>query len=190
MKKLVITLAGVAFATYVQAAAIRWQTGNLVDHTGAGLSRSELYTAQVFFYSDATGTTDISAGFAGTLTDSTADKNGGYFATTKNSGIESGTYYAKVVITGNADGAGEGWTLTSDIGEFTYNSASQSQLTINFSSGLNMGGNSLLDNSGENYGWTKVGGDTGGGTDGVPEPTSGLLLLIGAAGLALRRKQK
>ena len=33
-----------------------------------------------------------------------------------------------------------------------------------------------------------VGGGSGGG-ESVPEPTSGLLMLIGAAGLALRRKR-
>jgi len=35
--------------------------------------------------------------------------------------------------------------------------------------------------------WSNVGG---GGSGGVPEPTSGLLLLVGGAMLALRRKQK
>ena len=35
--------------------------------------------------------------------------------------------------------------------------------------------------------WTTIGG---GGTDPLPEPTSGLLLLVGGAVLALRRKQK
>ena len=34
------------------------------------------------------------------------------------------------------------------------------------------------------------GGGSGGGTDPLPEPTSGLLLLVGGAVLALRRKQK
>ena len=34
------------------------------------------------------------------------------------------------------------------------------------------------------------GSTTGGGSSGVPEPTSGLLLLVGAGMLALRRKQK
>ena len=41
-------------------------------------------------------------------------------------------------------------------------------------------------------GWTAVGGGSGGGGGGggstIPEPTSGLLLLLGVAGLALRRK--
>lgn len=35
-----------------------------------------------------------------------------------------------------------------------------------------------------------TGGGSGGGTDPLPEPTSGLLLLVGGAVLALRRKQK
>ena len=37
--------------------------------------------------------------------------------------------------------------------------------------------------------WKTVGGGSSGGGD-VPEPTSGLLLLVGGAMLALRRKQK
>ena len=36
---------------------------------------------------------------------------------------------------------------------------------------------------------TMTAGGGGGGSGGVPEPTSGLLLLLGVAGLALRRKQ-
>ena len=34
-----------------------------------------------------------------------------------------------------------------------------------------------------------AGGEGGGGSGAVPEPTSGLLMLLGVAGLALRRKQ-
>ena len=42
-----------------------------------------------------------------------------------------------------------------------------------------------------NTSWSSFGaGGGGGGSGGVPEPTSGLLLLVGAGMLALRRKQK
>ncbi len=37
-------------------------------------------------------------------------------------------------------------------------------------------------------GWTAAGGGGGGGGSTIPEPTSGLLLLLGVAGLALKRK--
>ena len=45
----------------------------------------------------------------------------------------------------------------------------------------------MLDASGNNYmgQWSTM---TAGGSEGVPEPTSGLLLLVGLAGLALKRK--
>ena len=45
----------------------------------------------------------------------------------------------------------------------------------------------FLDESGNNYmgQWSTM---TAGGGEGVPEPTSGLLLLVGLAGLALKRK--
>lgn len=42
--------------------------------------------------------------------------------------------------------------------------------------------------TGDYTAWSTGGG--GGGSGGVPEPTSGLLLLVGAGMLALRRKQK
>ena len=38
--------------------------------------------------------------------------------------------------------------------------------------------------------WTQITASSSGGTTPVPEPTSGLLLLVGGAMIALRRKQK
>ena len=48
----------------------------------------------------------------------------------------------------------------------------------------------LSDDSGVSSMTWKPGGVAGGSSGGIPEPTSGLLLLVGGAMLALRRKQK
>ncbi len=187
MKKLMIMFVAMAMAVCANAASVTWVSGGLVDHTGTLLAKSADYTAQVYFFADAFGTTDISTDFAGTLTVSKSTKMGIYSENTKSTGIASGTYYAQLMITGNEGGAGEGWSLTSEIASFTYDATKTTNHTINFLDGTGFDtATEKYSNSGINYGWVKAGG----GTDGVPEPTSGLLLLVGMGALALRRKQK
>ena len=74
------------------------------------------------------------------------------------------------VIFNNSDYAKADYAYVSDIGSGTTGSEGQ-PTQINFD----------MTNSYDPSGWTKV--------EGVPEPTSGLLLLLGVAGLALRRRR-
>ena len=68
----------------------------------------------------------------------------------------------------------DGRKYTSDIGSFTVAQGATASPKINFTTGNAMGGSSLIGKM--EY-------------SGVPEPTSGLLVLLGVAGLALRRRR-
>ena len=177
MKKLLIAAAIVCAAVISQAAAVSWSSGNLTDHTGVAgsLKNSTAYTATLYIFSDAEGKTDVTSTFgSGTqITSSTASKNGAYTGKTKDTGIASGTYYAQLVI------ANSEWTLTSDLAAFTYDADAVSNKSITFLSGAGFDtATAKIHLGGTNNGWQAV-----------PEPTSGLLLLLGVAGLALKRKR-
>ena len=177
MKKLMVVIVAIAMAVAANAAAVSWSSGNLTDHTGVAgsLKNSTAYTATLYIFSDSAGTTDVTSTFGSgaQISDSTASKNGEFSGTTKDSGITSGTYYAQLVI------ANSEWTLTSDLAAFTYDADAVSNKSLNFLSGAGFDTVSAkLHVGGANNGWQSV-----------PEPTSGLLMLLGVAGLALRRRR-
>ena len=171
MKKLTILAAIVCVAGFANAAAIDWSTGNLVDHSGTILNKSTAYTATVYFYSDNLGTVDVSSSFGATLSESTSTKRGEYSNTISAPTAATGTYYTKVIIQNSE------WSLESDLVSFAWDADKISASSINYQTGNGLGA-IALNNSGTNYGWQSV-----------PEPTSGLLLLLGMAGLALRRRR-
>ncbi len=177
MKKIMVVAAAFAMALSVNAAAVTWNSGNLTDHTGVAdsLKNATAYTATLYIFSDSAGNNDVTSTFgSGTqISDTSATKNGAYSGTTKDTGIASGTYYAKLVI------ANSEWTLTSDLAAFTYDADAVSAKSINFLSGAGFNDvTAKIHLGGTNNGWQAV-----------PEPTSGLLLLLGVAGLALKRKR-
>lgn len=165
MRKLILLAVGLALTSMANAAAVKWQATAIKDINGNSIgakAESAGWSAVCTIYA-ADGSTVI-----GTSTDKTA-------AMSKFDGSVDGTavdttYYAQLVITDD-----KGNTITSEKAQFTTDSAAEYG-PLNFSTG----GNFATSGAKINYasGWAAA-----------PEPTSGLLLLLGMAGLALKRKR-
>lgn len=173
MKKLVMLFAVLAMAIATQAAAIKWNTGTaangFVDSNGNALTAASTgYTIALTLW-DSTGNTILAQEGPTALTFGVTGGASGQMTYTA---AASTTYYLQAVLT-----ADNGATLTSEKASFTT-PASGAKI-LNLTTGANF--------SSATAKWDPAGSWTGGD---VPEPTSGLLLLIGGAMLALRRKQK
>ena len=164
MKKMMIAVAVCAIAAVSQAAAVSWSTTTVKDINGNAIgakAESAGWTAVCTLYTDA-GITVF-----GTDTDKSAamSKFSGEF-----SGTATGTdYWAKLVITDD-----KGNTVESELAKFTTDSGAT--YSVNFTTGAGFATSSAKINYAGD--WVAA-----------PEPTSGLLLLLGVAGLALKRKR-
>ena len=187
MKKMMIVLAAIAMASATQAAVVKWSTGALKLPDGSTSMTASNVT--LYFYAEnvadpwaskATpsgegdavtyaiagstgfGSKTVSKGSA-TITPSTTYSNGD-------------TAYSAVILWYDADGNGTvnvGDSYMTGVGSYTLTS------DVNVTKSVVMGS------------WTQITSSSGGGGDsGAPEPTSGILLLVGAGILGLRRKQK
>lgn len=192
MKKLIIACVAVAIAAVVQAASINWTISNVyspADSTAkvatgtmsawlfvtanttdvSGIPITTLAAVQsVLDSGDLTGLSSLAAAHG------TNSSEGMFTGATGLEGFSSGSLTAFAVVVDSTDlasaqnyflasgGAGKTATFTSATGAKML--AFGSQATITQAAG----------------GWTATA---------VPEPTSGLLLLLGMAGLALRRKR-
>ena len=163
MKKLVLALAVIGAAIASQAAAVSWSATSVKDITGASAKNVTGWSVVCTIYA-ADGTTVV-----GTSMDDASNAMSKFNGTIDGT-ANNATYYAQLVFT---DAAGN--TLTSDKAMFTTDS-SATYGEINFTTGAKFA-----------EATAKV--DYAGGWVAAPEPTSGLLLLLGVAGLALRRKQ-
>ena len=179
MKRVLITLAVAFCAVCANAAvALSWTvnsfTGPSGDSSKTGTAYSDLYTATLAVYTDSSLTTAVSGlGGEGKTYSSAVNKKGKILGETEAviTGTASGTTYWAVITLATQDGD---YTYTTDVKEFTYSSDDLTSPDLTFSGPTSK------------TMWVST---SGGGGD-VPEPTSGLLLLVGGAMLALRRKQK
>ena len=194
MKKLMIAAAVVCSAVFAHAATVNWSFGNIagVGDGGNGWSDEGLtgnVSVQLII-----GTT-LSEGVIGSTvydTTTTVTFDGGYAYPDglDISGMANDTpYYSQIILT-----SGES-TLKSGIYEIQATTLEGGETYPNWGfageeAGIYAAGDgelSGLSTFDATYGAFAAAGWTGGTP--VPEPTSGLLMLLGMAGLALKRKR-
>ena len=163
MKKLILTLAIGCMAAIAQASAVNWTLTQIKGMDGNLIgATSGTYKALVTFY-DAEGAAISEATSSANSSNAMSGMSGSW-----SGAAISTTYYADIVITDSA-----GNTLSSEKAKFTTSAAAT--YSINFSNGTGFADRTAKVDYGA---WQSV-----------PEPTSGLLLLLGMAGLALKRKR-
>lgn len=177
MKKLILSVAIAAIAGIASAASVNWNTGALkninADGTWSSTAASSsvgVWLATATFYTDNAGTmggvaTDINLGLTdNSINDMTSALNG----SAKTAAVS--TYYWIVLeLSYKANATAEAQTLTLD--PYRFQTVATGNTALNFTT---LG---LLDNT---HSFSPAA---------VPEPTSGLLLLLGVAGMALRRRR-
>ena len=179
-----IALATVAMAVAANAASVIWQSGGVLDPNGDVANKS--VTAYLWVI-DATTYDTLSANTTGkAMSDAVyaayGSKTGDAYATktTTKKGVADLTDDSKDYAAGNSAyaailytyGSGDDLQYMGNVGKVTLESA------MDASSGYMS--QSLLGTTSTAPAWS---------TAAVPEPTSGLLLLLGMAGLALKRKR-
>ena len=165
MKKMLIAVCAIALAAVAQAATVNWSATGLTDRNGTAVKTSDLFTScsVVAYFYDASGETLLATVDNGTFTQSLGSFKGSWTGSATTT-----SYMAEMVITDK-----DGYTLTSD--KAAFQTSASATYSINFGLGT---------------GFTdKTSKFSSASWQAVPEPTSGLLLLLGMAGLALKRKR-
>ena len=175
MKKLMIMLAAVISATVVNAAACNWSgAGVALQATTDVAANYSIYLLDASVTDAATMAGYLSNGDTSYLTAATVQTT---------AGVAVGTTAARWVMNGFGDyTAGDSYTYYTVIFNNSIDDATHYMITaektaqVPSSGALTMGFGTQASNS-----WNTMAA--------VPEPTSGLLMLVGLAGLALRRRR-
>lgn len=183
MKKLMIAAAAVMFSIAANAAIASWMVGFINEATDEGgwgttaLNTTTGYDVTLSIYSDAAMETLVTSSTATDWTDGVAAAETGDVL---NNSSET-TYYGKLIVT-HGDQTLESQSFqftTSTLDDYSYLTIANDGPTVEGISKIGGG-----DFAGDTYG-----AFTATGWSPVPEPTSGLLMLLGMAGLALRRRR-
>ena len=184
-----IALATVAFAAVTQAASIDWSVGKNSWTLDSGSYASAGYT--VYLINGATALDTIAAAINSTTGAFDADQSWVFgssvtanakgtvsLATATTDKLTRGTSYdfSVLMIDAGAEG-GPKYMVSDTFTQAAYLSGTDEAASIAFTSDL-LGANALTASATAANGWAAV-----------PEPTSGLLMLLGMAGLALRRRR-
>ena len=164
MKKLIIVAAVAIVATVTQAASFAWKTSGIKAVEGTGtITCSAILTAY------AAGTDTVIGTWNGDIVNGVLNGSSSGLTISSDSFAGGSKYDFIFVATTTVDGQEYEWTLTLKTGTAQATSTpSLSWFAANHTTGEGINAN----------GWAAV-----------PEPTSGLLMLLGMAGLALRRKR-
>ena len=174
MKKLIIAFAVMAIAIVANAATVKWTVGNVyVPDTTTKAENYLVYFVSSSDYSLANATTDLESGDAS-------------FVTTHGqaSGLTGSTGMASSTITTEAANS-ETWTgYLVVFNAATAADATLAYITTEVSKATGATGQTA------NLAFTSnAASQNAANWHAVPEPTSGLLMLVGLAGLALRRRR-
>lgn len=184
MKKLMIALVAVAMAAGVRAASVEWggATSNAAFDNGiaAGSTAYLIFSTAAFSPAAATsinptaGTTDNGGTVVSTYTTTAADMAAWNFVSNYESADldKINGYYGIMLVDAAGDANKASWMY---VGQISGATATSSGLKAQFNT--DWATNDTLNMNGYNA------------TVAVPEPTSGLLLILGMAGLALRRRR-
>ena len=174
MKKLMIMLCAVSVGFCAQAASVNWATGYITGTNGALADDNDYdygwtYSAVFQVFADDAGSMGSQIG-----SDIVGVNNYGNFAGSID-GLATGTdYWIKTIITEDTG------TKTTDMvvgpAKFTTGDSESFATSLNFTTGGGFAG-----------GVSPMSSATWGG---VPEPTSGILMLVGFGALALRRRKQ
>ena len=190
MKKLMIMLGAVAVAIGVQAASIDWSVGLNSWTLNDGSKAAAGYT--VYLINGSTALDTIAAAINSTTGAFDSDQTWVYGSstttgskgkvaelTTTTDKLTRGTDYdfSVLMIDATAEG-GPKYMVSAVATQTAYLSGTDEAMGVSFTASL-LGANALTYNAtSAANGWAAV-----------PEPTSGLLMLLGMAGLALRRRR-
>ena len=170
MKKLVMMFALVVAVCAARAACVDWSVGATADDVG----KTVYLLTSIGDYADATELSSAAVSSAG-IASAGRGKYSTPVTTANNSDITStGTFYYAIV---GADGKSFNYVEATGLAAKVYDPNAQETSKGTFNS---ISASMIAAGTSKSFG----------GGEGVPEPTSGLLLLIGGAMLALRRKQK
>jgi hypothetical protein len=192
MKKIMIALVAMTIGVAAQAAQVNWQVGGKALYNKADTALTAGQTVYLVLASkqadvaamlDA-GTALTATGANGILGVATTGNNGVITAQTVGSsilaaaGINAGDQiYANILVVDTTSAAGETWykfSAQNYAAAYDETATPVVATTVKFSA-------AQFGSAAANHGtaWTKA----------VPEPTSGLLMLVGLGALALRRKR-
>ena len=176
MKKLIIAVAAVAMAVAANAAALSWQTYAYINDGSADsdwITGGQAYLVMVTDAASFAVADDLSV-TGGNIVDSVAFEDGTANGFWNTEALEAGNVYKFAII---ATTGGAGSTVPTS-GTYGIDDNSGALYSVTWDGAT--GGSFFPDASYEGASMS---------TAVAPEPTSGLLLLLGMAGLALKRKR-